>query len=546
MLVCRRNPEVLIFLLVCTGFAEDVPPSVVSVTVPGTSLQVNLATQVGRPYDAKTVEKDVRYLWGLGRFDDIRVEAARHAEGVAVVFRASVTPHLFLHEVRIQPNTYGLDLKVPEATPVTPLSAHRIALDAQRQLNQEGYQGARIRYLLAPAAHGEVDLKLTVDIGDAIRVKEVRFEGDSRLRGNLQALRIRRMLPGVPFLWSGWRLLPSYSQEAIDADVAHLHSLYVGKGFFDARVRPGAVDLQGKDARVSIVANPGPHYDLDPGLCPSLFSQRRESQGRGALDFKVKLDAGHLDIGAVIERGRPYRVGRLEFEGSHHYRDGTIRANFLLDEGDVFDEHLLRKSIARLNRAMLFENIDAKSVVVQPDEKTGFADVTVHLKERKRGSWNLSGPVGPMSLAGPLEASIGTRLPAWGRGLLELSTCTASIGMFAFAHPLLPILNAPKRFTPILLLQRPFTPAGGWKTGFTVAPQLGGRNLGIGYAATQLQQRLLPLVAGERGIEPDLNVTVLREDGDAEMVCQAPKPRMGPLRAAGTIGLHLLGTVPGI
>jgi hypothetical protein len=195
---------------------------------------------------------------------------------------------------------------------------------------------------------------------------------------------------------------------------------------------------------------------------------------------------------------------------------------------------------------VLFENIDAKSVVVQPDEKTGFADVTVHLKERKRGSWNLSGPVGPMSLAGPLEASIGSRLPAWGRGVLELSTYTASIGMFAFAHPLLPILNAPKRFTPILLLQRPFTPAGGWLTGFTFAPQLGWRNFATGYAATQLQQRLLPLVQGERGIETDLNVTVVRPEGDAAMVCEVPKPRLGPIRAAGTIGLHLLGTVPGI
>jgi hypothetical protein len=118
--------------------------------------------------------------------------------------------------------------------------------------------------------------------------------------------------------------------------------------------------------------------------------------------------------------------------------------------------------------------------------------------------------------------------------------------MFAFAHPLLPILNAPKRFTPILLLQRPFTPAGGWLTGFTFAPQLGWRNFATGYAATQLQQRLLPLVQGERGIETDLNVTVVRPEGDAAMVCEVPKPRLGPIRAAGTIGLHLLGTVPGI
>ncbi|HEY2014976.1 MAG TPA: POTRA domain-containing protein [Bryobacteraceae bacterium] len=534
------------FLLVFRAFANESPRIVSSVTVPGTGLEVKLATQVGRPFDASTIAKDVRYLWGVGRFDDIRVETTERDAGIAVVFRATVYPHRLLHEIRIQPNTYGLDIKVPPATFITPLSAHQIALDAQRQLNQEGYQDAHVRYEMAPAAKGQVDLKLTVDIGNAIRVKEVRLEGDPTFRRNLQALRIRRMLPGVPYLWDGWKLLPSYSPEAIDAEVAHLHSLYVAKGFFNAEVRPGPVKIHGKDARVTLLIRPGPHYALDSGLCTTLFTERREAQRQGVLDFSARVDAAHLEDGPAIELGRRYRVGRIEFLGNHHYRNATVRSNFLIEEGAVFDEYLLRKSIARLNRAMLFENVSAKNVVVQPDEKTGFADVTVHLVERKRGSWKLSGPVGPMSLAGPLEASLNAHLPPWGRGLLELSTYTASVGIFAFGRPLLPILNAPKRFTPIFALQRAFTPGEGWRSGFTLAPQLGWTNTAIGYGTTQMQQRLLPLVSGERGVVPDLNVTIARSEGDESMSCEAPKPRLGLLRSAGTMALHLLGTLPSL
>jgi len=527
--------------------AGEPAPTVTAVSVPGTALQVKLATQVGRPYDARIVAKDVRYLWSLGRFDDIRVETAAHDDGVAVIFRATASPHFILHEIRIEPTTYGLEIKLPAATPIDRLRAHQIAMDAQRQLNQEGYQNARVRYKLTPAARGEVDLKLTVEIGDAIRVKEVRIEGDSTFHNrNLEALKIRRMLPGVPYLWSGWRLLPSYSPEAVDHDVTHLHELYVARGFFDAEVRPGAVDIRGTAARVSIVANPGPRYPIDPGLCSTLFAERREAQRQGVLDFSARLDAAHPDDPPRIVLGRPYRVGRIEFTGNRHYRDATIRGNLLIEEGAIFDEHLLRKSIARLNRAMLFENIDAKHVVVQPNEKTGFADVTVHLTERKRGSWKLSGPVGPMSLAGPLAASLSARLPPWGRGLVELSTYTAAVGIFAFGHPLLPILNAPKPFTPIFILQRPFMPGEGLASGLTWAPQLGWPSTAIGYGTTQVQQRLGPLVAGERGIVPDLTVTVERPEGDAVMSCEPPKPRLGPLRTAGTVALHLLGTLPSI
>jgi len=527
--------------------AGEPAPTVTAVSVPGTALQVKLATQVGRPYDARIVAKDVRYLWSLGRFDDIRVETAAHDDGVAVIFRATASPHFILHEIRIEPTTYGLEIKLPAATPIDRLRAHQIAMDAQRQLNQEGYQNARVRYKLTPAARGEVDLKLTVEIGDAIRVKEVRIEGDSTFHNrNLEALKIRRMLPGVPYLWSGWRLLPSYSPEAVDHDVTHLHELYVARGFFDAEVRPGAVDIRGTAARVSIVANPGPRYPIDPGLCSTLFAERREAQRQGVLDFSARLDAAHPDDPPRIVLGRPYRVGRIEFTGNRHYRDATIRGNLLIEEGAIFDGQLLRQSIARLNRAMLFDTIDTKQVVVEPDEKNGFARVTVHLTERKRGSWRLSGPVGPMSLAGPLEASLNARLPPWGRGLLELSTYTAAVGIFAFGRPLLPILNAPKRFTPILALGRPFTPGEGWKSGFTFAPQLGWRYTAIAYGTTQLQQRLLPLVSGERGIAPELTVTVGRPDGDTVMSCEPPKPRLDPLRFAGSMALHFLGTLASI
>src|SRR5439155_16954099 len=140
----------------------------------------------------------------------------------------------------------------------------------------------------------------------------------------------------------------------------------------------------------------------------------------------------------------------------------------------------------------------ARNVSIQPNDKTGLADVRVRLTERKRGAWRLSGPVGPMTLAGPLQASITSRLLSWGSGLLELSTYTLSVSLFAFARPVVPILSLAlnKRFLPVLALQRSFSPGEGWKSGFFVAPQLGWKATPASYAVTQIQQRLLPLLAG--------------------------------------------------
>jgi len=290
---------------------------------------------------------------------------------------------------------------------------------------------------------------------------------------------------------------------------------------------------------VTIVVNPGARHTVDPCLCRALFVERRDAQRQGILDFSAKLDA---DDHLTVERGPVYRVGKIDFSGNHRYQDALIRRNFLIEEGALFDERRLRRSVANLNRTNLFENISARNVVVEPNEKSGLADVTVHLTERKRGSWRLSGPVGPATLAGPLEASLSARLPPWGQGLLELSTYTASLSLMAFYHPILPILNAPKPFTPIAALARPYVPGEGWRSGFMIAPQLGWKDSVVSYGATQMRERLLPLVSVDRSLEPDLRVAVSRGASEATMTCEAPKPRLRVFRITASLAIRLLGS----
>ena len=205
-------------------------------------------------------------------------------------------------------------------------------------------------------------------------------------------------------------------------------------------------------------------------FCSTLFVARREAEHEGILDFTVNLqvqpteastkEAPEADLTATIDRGTPFHIGRIEFTGNRHFSEAAVRSNFLLDEGDLLDEHLLRKSMARLNEANYFEPVSERTTILHTDPKTGIADIDIRVMERKRGSWNLSGPVGPASVAGPLEASIRTRLPAWGSGLLEASTYTVSLSMFAFVHSFLPVglsedsLDSSRRLEPALYAGR--------------------------------------------------------------------------------------------
>ena len=292
-------------------------------------------------------------------------------------------------------------------------------------------------------------------------------------------------------------------------------------------------------------------------FCSTLFVARREAEHEGILDFTANVqvqptaestqEAPEAELAATIERGSPYHVGRINFEGNRHFSEATVRSNFLLEEGDLLDERVLRKSMVRLNEASMFEPIGESNTIIRTDPKTGIADIDVRLIERKRGAWNLSGPVGPASIAGPLEASIRSRLPAWGRGFLELSTYTASISMFAFVKPLIPFLGLPKLpFLPIAFLQRPYTPGQGWKSGFMIAPQIGWQYMVLGYGMTQLQHKLTPLLEGDRGLETQLPVTMETPSSQSTMFCQPPPPKMYPVRSALALALRLVASMSGL
>ena len=108
-----------------------------SVSVPGTTLEVKLATQVGRPYDEAVIRSDVRALWNLGRFQDIRVERFDSPDGADIVFHVTPEPQYALREIRVKPKPVGIEVSLPPGTMLDRARARQLATTVRRQLNEK-------------------------------------------------------------------------------------------------------------------------------------------------------------------------------------------------------------------------------------------------------------------------------------------------------------------------------------------------------------------------------------------------------------------------
>ena len=149
-----------------------------------------------------------------------------------------------------------------------------------------------------------------------------------QLPSALRAMRIRRVLPG-------WKLFPAYNSEAVESDIRRLQSMYLSKGYFDAKVRLRDTLIHGRSAHVSIDVQPGPLYhvrdwrisggqiEIDHAqdrprreLCSCLLTSRRDAERAGVLDFTASLDVERMgnpataNVNAAIQPGPAYHVGR--------------------------------------------------------------------------------------------------------------------------------------------------------------------------------------------------------------------------------------------
>lgn len=583
----------LLSLLPCRG--EE--PFIQTLQVRGHTRGVELETHAGQGLDRAGLERDLRRLWATGQFEDIHIESTESPEGLQLVFTLAERPRLYLRRVEFEPARERRPLGLKPGAPVDAVWARQVAAALRRQLVEEGHRDAAVAAELIPVGFQAADLRLRVEPGPAYRVEEVRFSGSPRmkpgeLQGTLLATRIRRLLPGVPGLWGGWRLHPAFSQQGVEADLARLQSFYLSRGYFDARVSLAGVDFAEDKATITYAVEAGPRYrvsgvevagaspteELAPdvegnypaqALCRSLLEAQESSERQGALNFAARVEVepsqpaspaeslpsgDHwVNLTSAAEAGPPYTLGRIEFRGHHAVSDLTLRRALPLEEGEWFDRAALRRGLARLNETGLFEPLTEGDVVAGLDPEKRLVHLTLWLREKPRGRWTLAGPLGPLSLAGPLQFSIGSRLPAWGRGPLELSTYTATFSLLVFSQPALRALSlAPRRsWLPLVGLERSYLPGQRWQSGFLVAPQLGWQGMLTSYGLTQARHRLLGALATDPGAGDGLAVPVRwraakAERGSAEprplghLLCEASKPRWAWLRAAGLLALDVL------
>jgi outer membrane protein insertion porin family len=390
---------------------------------------MRLSTKKGEPLDAKAINTDLKTIYDLGYFDDVKAILRDASGGKKLVIQVVEKPRILALGVK-GAKAYSTEdlLKVANSKKGAVLNPKVLAEDmaAIREMyRKEGYYNAKVTHEIETAGQGQARLNFVIDEGKKLYIKKIVIQGAKQIsEGDLKdelALKERGF-----FSWftQGGVL----KEDLLERDAAALAAYYNNRGFMDAKVGSPEVNIgedgidvtfkveEGARFRVESVHVEGDLIADEPKLIELTKMGKAATEknylDRSAIrdDLKMLTDYYNtfgyayaeanvrvndhpeektVDVIYVMRKLQKVHIRRVLVEGNTKTRDNVIMREMRLADGDLFNGEKLKRSNERLNKLGYFSMVDIEPVPTgSPDEM----DLKVKVKDKETGK--IGGGVG--------------------------------------------------------------------------------------------------------------------------------------------------------
>lgn len=390
------------------------------------AVKAKISQKTGDPVSRDKIDEDIKSIFKMGYFDDVRVEIDAFEGGVKLVYVIKEKPAII--RVDFQGNKEFDDSKLKEKITVTPGSiADTVliqdnALKLKKFYEEEGYWLANIVPVTKKVSEDELTLTYQIDEGSKIKIRKIIIEGSN----SISASKLKKAMETKEWwLFSFVTSAGYYKKEQMEGDVERIKDLYFNQGFLKVIVAEPevAVDQDRRGMTITIRVSEGEQYRISSmdftgnkafdnetirkkiSITPSsVFSKNllgKDIQAISALYTEngyalaavtpdLLPDDRNKTVAVIlsISEGDKYRIGRIEVSGNTKTRDNVIRREFRFDEGETYDSSKLRRSYERINNLNFFESVE---VVPKPKYEAKTVDLEVRVKERPTGFLSVGG-----------------------------------------------------------------------------------------------------------------------------------------------------------
>ena len=382
--------------------------------------------RVGGPYQENVASDDLKRLYLLNFFSDIKIDTTDYKDGIKVIVTVTERPIIDkitfagINRITLKDEKLKEQLKSKEGQYLDYPSLSQDVRILQKMYEKIGYSAAKIDYKLdTDEAANKVKINFNVIEGGKVRIKKIIVEGNKAFTSG----RILKLLKTK----SAWLFNAGVLKEDVfKEDIERIKAFYLRNGYIDiavtSEVNPdsqkpyllylnikinegnkylvGNVSIKGnKDiAEKEIIQRlrdclPGKTFSeeamkSDVVSIQGLYFDRGYISARVQEAFSLNAETSRVDIGYSIVENQVTYVDKIKVRGNIKTKDIVIRREMRINPGDRFDGEKLRRSKERLQNLGFFEEIgyDTEDTAVS-DQK----DLIVDVKETKTGAFSFGG-----------------------------------------------------------------------------------------------------------------------------------------------------------
>ncbi|MCI0671789.1 MAG: outer membrane protein assembly factor BamA [Myxococcaceae bacterium] len=386
-----------------------------------------LVTKVGQPFARNRTAEDLRALYALKYFKDVRLLVQRLPDGVAYVVRVKERP--VVRDVKLAGNE---EVSAEDFKEIIDIKAFSILdMDAVRKVSkkiqekyvEKGYFLAEVSPRVEDRAGSNgaaVNIFFDVRENAKILVKQIRFLGVKKVP---EAVLREQMVTKEGGLLSFLTNEGIYRDEFLQHDLAIVQTAYYDRGFVNVKVEKPHVSMS-PDKRSIYITIPvveGEQYKIgkldvtgdlelpkeqllrrlgsregmmfnrsllsaDMQTLTDTYADRGYAYANVTPETAVDAEKRTVDLTFAVEKGKPVTIERIEVVGNSKTRDKVIRRELRVFEGELFSGTGMRRSKERVNALGFFETVEVTQKKGSSDDKVV---LQVEVKEKATGTFQV-------------------------------------------------------------------------------------------------------------------------------------------------------------
>ncbi len=387
-----------------------------------------MKTRIGSPYQENIISDDLKRLYLLGFFSDIKIDTEDYRDGLKVVITVTERPIIEkisfsgIKYLRMNEEKLKDVLKSKETQYLDYPALAEDVLALKKLYEKKGFSQAKIDYNVNVSKEtNKASVEFKAVEGIRIRIKDILVEGNKAYpkKRILKVMKTKR----------AWLLNPGIlKEEVLEEDIERIKSFYHKGGFIDVAVdydtrtdsrRPkkphlyitikvregrkylvGDITIEGnKDiAKEEILAKlkdcvPGKVFShegvkADVANIQSLYFDRGYISNQVQETTSLNPLSEKIDIAYNITENEVSYVNKIRVRGNVKTRDVVIRRELRIKPGERFDGDKLRRSKERLQNLGFFEEVSYDTGDTDVSNKK---DLIVEVKETKTGAFSFGG-----------------------------------------------------------------------------------------------------------------------------------------------------------